>query len=354
LTGDGVRRKQITIGLIFAVTVVAGVVFYAAGAGVASFLLAAAALAGLAWLVSEATEAVGERFGPAVTGILQSAFGNLPELFVVFFALRAGQEVVAQTAILGSIFANSLLVLGLVILAGVHAAPDSVMRFHKRLPQDTSTLLILAVFIIVLLGLSVGSADLASRHRLAISAVGAVALIGVYAFWLVGYVRSDRRPEPIGRGESSLSFMVAIVLLGAGGVAAAFVSDWFVGSLDPALTSLGLSKPFAGLVIVGIAGNAVENVTGIVLAAKGRSDLAISVVKNSISQIALFLYPALVLVSLPMATHLTFVIAPVYAGALAFTALALWQVTGDGEGLAFEGVALVALYVILAVVAFYE
>ena len=87
----GSRRKQTTIGLIFAVTVVAGVVFYAAGAGVAAFLLSAAALAGLAWLVSEATEAVGQRFGPAVTGVLQSAFGNLPELFVVFFALRASR-----------------------------------------------------------------------------------------------------------------------------------------------------------------------------------------------------------------------------------------------------------------------
>ena len=106
--------------------------------------------------------------------------------------------------------------------------------------------------------------------------------------------------------------------------------------------------------IVAIAGNAVENVVGITLAAKGQSDLAISVVKNSVAQIAVFLFPALVLLSLFFADRLTFVLNPVYIGALAIMALAVWQITGDGEAAAFEGLALVALYVILAVLTFYE
>ena len=106
--------------------------------------------------------------------------------------------------------------------------------------------------------------------------------------------------------------------------------------------------------IVAIAGNAVENTTGIVFALKGEANLAISVVKNSVAQITAFLFPALVLVSLLFETSLTFAMAPVYIGALALTAISLWQITGDGEATTFEGVALIALYVIVAVVTFFE
>jgi Ca2+:H+ antiporter len=342
------------LALILAVTVAAGVTDLAGAPYLLTFIVSGLALAGLAWVVSAATESVGGRFGPAVTGVLQSSLGNLPELFVVLFALRAGQVVVAETSILGSIFANALLVMGLVILAGVRHSDDDIMRFQRRLPQDTGTLLLLAVFIIVLLGLSVGSADPASGHRQAISNIGAVLLIAVYVIWLFGYLRSDAvvaAPEQEGVG---FTFPVAVSLLAAGGVAAAFVSDWFVAALTPTLHTLHLSEAFAGIVIVAIAGNAVENVTGIALARKGRSDLAVSVVKNSVSQIALFLYPALVLLSLLFATHLTFVLQPVYIGALGITALALWQITGDGEAYAFEGWGLISLYVIVAVFAYFE
>jgi Ca2+:H+ antiporter len=127
-----------------------------------------------------------------------------------------------------------------------------------------------------------------------------------------------------------------------------------VHALEPTINTLHISQAFAGLVIVAIAGNAVENVAGIVLASKGRADLAISVIKNSVAQIAAFLYPLLVLVSLLTATTLTFAIAPVYIGALFGTALIVWQITGDGEASVFEGAALVATFVILATVAAFE
>jgi Ca2+:H+ antiporter len=180
-----------------------------------------------------------------------------------------------------------------------------------------------------------------------------VAILVVYTAFLAGYLRSDTDFEA-GEIGPRLSLRVGIGFLALGGVGSAFVSDWFINALDPAIKSLHISKAFAGLVIVAIAGNAVENVTGIVLAAKGQSDLAISVVKNSVAQVAAFLFPALVLVSLLFTTHLTFAIAPVYIGALALTALAIWQITGDGEASAFEGLALIALYVIVATIALYE
>ncbi len=437
--------------LIAVFTALAGAADYQAWPALPRFALATLALAGLAWVVSFATEQLGERFGPGVTGMMQSTLGNLPELFVVIFALQKGELVVAQTAIVGSILANALLVLGLVIVVGARRAPDGMMRFSKRLPRDTATLLQVTVFIIVLLGLSLGAHDPASHHVKAISAVGAVCLLIVYLAWVVPYLRSDTVPRDLapadvmeGGGEERphesvtghpadqgrhpaddgaegrvgdevrtgpglsgragdevrtgpglsgragdevrtgpglsgragdevrtgprlsgragdevragprLSLGLTLVLLIVAGTASAFVSDWFVNGLQPAISILHISQAFAGLVIVAIAGNAVENTAGLVLSYKGRSDLAISVVKNSVAQIAAFLFPLLVLVSLLLATTLTFALAPVYIGALALTALALWQVTGDGEAAEFEGWALVALYVILAALTLYE
>jgi Ca2+:H+ antiporter len=353
------RTERASLAIAVAFTVVAGIARYGGWPSGVAFAAATIALASLAHIVSFATEQVGRRFGPAVTGVLQSTLGNLPELFIVVFALRAGETVVAQTSIIGSLFANALLVLGLVIVVGARQAPDGVMRFRRRLPNDTATLLLLAVFIIVLVGLSLGSHDPASTHVKTISAIAAVALLAVYLSWVVPYLRGDSEPAPAepAAGEVAareLPLSAAVALLGAAGVASAFVSDWFVTALTPAMAGIGVSKAFAGLVVVAIAGNAVENVTGIVLAAKGNADLAVSVVKNSVAQIAAFLFPVLVLISLLLAHQLTFALAPVYIGALALTALSVWQITGDGEAVAFEGWALVATYVVLATVALYE
>ncbi len=318
-----------------------------------AFVLAALALAGLAWMVSFSTEQVGRRFGPAITGFMQSTLGNLPEFFVVIFALNAGEKIVAETAILGSILVNALLVLGIVIIVGARRERDGVMRFSARLPNDTATLLLISSFIIVLIGLAVSSHDPASHHTRTISIIGAVAILIVYGSWLLQYLGADAVPgENPGAGQVPIS--VSVALLAVAGIGSAFVSDWFVHALQPTIRTLHISQAFAGLVIVAIAGNAVENVAGIVLAAKGQYELAISVVKNSVAQIAAFLYPALVLVSLLTATTLTFAIAPVYIGALFGTAVIVWQVTGDGEATAFEGAALVATFVILATVAAFE
>jgi Ca2+:H+ antiporter len=352
--------ERVALLTIAALAVIAGAANYGQWPAVPRFALATLALAGLAWVVSFATEQLGERFGPAVTGMMQSTLGNLPELFVVIFALQKGELVVAQTAIVGSIFANAMLVLGLVIVVGALRAPDGVMRFSHRLPRDTATLLLVCVFIIVLLGLSLASHDPASHHVDAISAVGAVSLLVVYLAWVVPYLRADKLPgaendaSKLERAGPRLSLRLTLALLLTAGVASAFVSDWFVNGLEPAIVQLKISQAFAGLVIVAIAGNAVENTAGLVLAWKGRSDLAISVVKNSVAQIAAFLFPLLVLISFLLATTLTFALAPVYIGALLVMALAMWQVTADGEAAAFEGWALVALYVILATLTLFE
>src|SRR6188474_2093966 len=153
-------RERVLLGVVGLVVVTTAALEYGGGSDVAVFLVGALALAGVAWVVSFSTEAVGERFGPALTGVLQSTLGNLPELFVVLFA-------------------NALLVLGLVILAGSRAA-GGTMKFGRRLPNDTATLLLLAVFMISVLGVSDRAGDRASEHQVAISVVGAVVLLAVY------------------------------------------------------------------------------------------------------------------------------------------------------------------------------
>ena len=350
------RLELLVLAAAAVLTVITGVLHFAEGDEVVTFIVGAIALAAIAWVVSFATEAVGERFGPAVTGVLQSTLGNLPEFFIVLFALSAGEVVVAQTSIVGSIFANALFILGLAIVAGARRAEDGVMRFQARLPNDTATLLMLAVFIIVILGLSDTVGDRASQHQETISAIGAVCLLLVYFAWLWGYLRGAPTTHAPGgvHPHPRIALPLGVGLLALGGVAAAFVSEWFVHALGPAIEELGISAAFTGLVIVAIAGNAVEHVAGVVLAARGKNDLAMAVVKNSVSQIAVFLFPVLVLVSLFFATPLTFVLTPVLIGALALTALAVWQVTSDGEAVAFEGWALIALYAILAVLMWFE
>jgi Ca2+:H+ antiporter len=277
------------------------------------------------------------------------------------------------------------------------------MRFGHRLANDTATLLIAATFIIVIVGLSLQTHDPASSHVNTVSTVAAIGLLIVYLFWVVPYIRASNAPddevvgpsphdrgadggnggivaraEPhVGRGGVAVAeaqqvltgagpaddddvvhhhipLKIGIALLAFGGVGAAFVSDWFVVALAPTVDQLGISRAFAGLVIAAIAGNAVENITAVILASKGQADLAVSVVKNSVGQMAAFMWPALVLISLPLTSKLTFSLTPVYIGALLVTALAMWQITGDGEAVAFEGLALIAIYLTLAGITLYE
>jgi Ca2+:H+ antiporter len=351
----GLRKaERLLLAAVAVAVALAGAANYGAWSPVPRFALATLALAGLAWTVALATEQLGEHLGAAATGVLQATLGNLPELLVVVFALKAGDVVVAQTALVGSLLASALLVLGLTIVAGARQSPDGVMRFSARLPNDATTLLLVTVFLIVLIGLALGSGNAAGAHVQEISVVGASCLLVVYTTWLVPYLRPKATAARPPAEPARVSLRAALVLLLAAGVGAGFVSEWFVNALRPAIDTLHISTAFAGLVIVAIAGNAVEHFASITLAARGQADLAIAVVKSSVAQIAAFLYPVLVLLSLALPTRLTFALHPIYIGALGLMTIAVWQVTADGEAAAFEGWALAAIYVIVAVVAAYQ
>ena len=353
------RTERLTTAAAIALTIVAGAAHLISPSTVTTFVIAAVALAALAAVVGQSIEQVGERFGPGATGLLQSALGNLPELFVGFFALRAGLVDVVRAALVGSILANTLLVLGVAVLAG--GLKHGAQRFASDSPRMIGTLLLLAVTAMLVPTLADSLHTAAAPHAEELSSAVAVILIVVYALSIPFWLRSDTLTGPKATENEATTetdktgrtktwpLSLAIALLAVGSLGAALVSDWFVAALEPATKSLGISPIFTGLVIVAIASNAVENVGGIGFALRAKPDYALSTILNSPLQVALFLTPLLVLISrLTGPTPLTLVFPTLEVAALAVAVLVVLVVLSDGEYVWLEGVALVGLYCILA------
>ena len=352
---DNLSRTQrgVTAAAV-ALTIVSGGAHLARPRSVATFLVAALALAALAAVVGQSIEQVGERLGSGATGLLQSALGNLPELFVGFFALRAGLVDIVRAALVGSILGNTLLVLGIAVLAG--GLKNGAQSFASDSPRMIGTLLLLAVAALLVPTLAARLHTPASHHANQLSGAVAVILVAVYILSIPFWLRSGAQTgpcaddEPAGESETPpWPLGLAIALLAVGSLGAALVSDWFVAALEPATMSLGLSPTFTGLVIVAIASNAVENVGGIGFALRARPDYALSTILNSPLQVALFLTPLLVLVShVTGPTRLTLVFPTLEVAALAVAVIVVLVVLSDGEYVWLEGVALVGLYCIVA------
>jgi Ca2+:H+ antiporter len=185
-----------------------------------------------------------------------------------------------------------------------------------------------------------------------LSVVASIALLLVFACSVPGSVRRTAEEQDeveTDAGEGEWPVALAVGMLAVTGVLAALVSDWFVHALEPAIHSLHISQSFAGLVIVAIAGNAVENVVGIQLAARNQADYALSVILNSPLQIALVLAPALVLLSFVIGgTPFTLVFPPLLVSVVVASVLAAGVIIIDGESVWLEGAALLGLYGIIA------
>jgi Ca2+:H+ antiporter len=318
-------------------------------AGVAIFIASAIGLAGLAALVGEGTDQLGRRLGPHATGVLQSALGNLPEFFIGIFALRAGLLDVVRAALIGSILANTLLVLGLAFIAG--GLRHGRQTFGTDQTKMMATLLVLAAAAIAIPTIATSTGGPAHGHETELSVIVSIVLLVVFAASVpFSLGQGSAAPaQPATNPEHGWPLALAAGTLLVAGVGAAFVSDWFIDALKPAMNSLGMSETFAGLVVVAIAGNAVENVVGIQAMLADRADLAISVILNSSLQVALALAPILVLASLVLGgATLTLVVSPLLVAALALTAILAALVVIDGESTWLEGMALIGLYVILA------
>ncbi len=354
------RSHRVTIVACVASTAAAGALVGAGADPVSRFIVAGLAVALLAALVGQAIDEVGERLGPGPTGLLQSTLGNLPELFVGLFALREGLTGVVRAALVGSILGNALLVLGLAFLAG--GLRHGTQRFDAEEPRLNASLLMLVVAALLVPTLASHLSTPAAAHAGALSDVLAVVLLIVYVLSIPYYLRrtatapaltTDLAAEPdatpVPGQPAPWPLALSTVLLALGSLGAAVASDWFVSPLEKATRSLGLSQTFTGLVIVALASNAVEHAVGVRFAWKAKPEYAISTTLNSPLQVALLLTPVLVLVSTAVGpSELTLVFPPLLVAALAISAIVVTGIIYDGEYTWIEGVALIALYFILA------
>jgi Ca2+:H+ antiporter len=270
-------------------------------------------------------------------------------LFVAIFALRAGLAHVVQAALVGSILGNSLLVFGLALFFG--GIKNGTQRFKSEPPRMIATLMLLAVSALIFPTLVKELHTPAEPHINKLDIVVAVILLITLAASTYFSIKGDPSvaTQETDMGHAEWSMTLTLVVLGLAGIGAAFVSDWFVEALQPAMKTLGISEAFAGLVIVAVAGNAIENLIGIQLAWRNQADYAVSVILNSSLQIALGLFPILLLLSFVLGgSILTFVLSPLLVVALALAAVVSAIVVFDGESIWLEGIALIGLYCIIA------
>ncbi|HET6938899.1 MAG TPA: calcium/proton exchanger [Nocardioides sp.] len=346
-----IRSDKLVIGAGAVLCLLAGIAHYSGWNSVLAFLISAAAIGLLASLVGLSVEQLGDRFGAGATGVLQSALGNLPELFICIFSLRAGLVDVVRAALVGSILANLLLVLGLAFLVG--GLRHGTQQLGSERARTIVVLMLLSVTAFVIPSLAHFVHAPASEHEKTFSMIVSVVLLGLFALSLPFSLRrsageTDAEEGP-GHEAPRWPIGLAIAMLAISGALAAFVSDWFVVALEPSMDSLGISEAFAGLVVVAIAGNAVENVVGVQLAAAGKSEYAFSIVLNSPIQIALVLAPVLVLVSQIFGlASLTLVLSPMLVVSLLLAIVLAGFIAFDGESTWLEGASLVALYGIIA------
>jgi Ca2+:H+ antiporter len=343
------RKEKLIIFLLVVMAVVSGVLHFTEANAVVSFSVSAIALALTALVVGDATEQLGSRLGPGATGVLQAAFGNLPELFIAIFALRAGLAHVVQAALVGSILGNSLLVFGLALLLG--GLKNGTQRFNSEPPRMIATLMLLAVAALIIPTLSTSLHTPAESHINNLDIFVAVVLLVLFAASIYFSVKGDpalaTQVDQMGHAEWSMGLTLG-VLAGAA-TTAAIVSDWFIEALQPAMGTLGISEGFAGLVIVAIAGNSIENIVGIQLAWRNQIDYAVSVILNGSLQIALGLFPILLILSFFLGgSILTFVLSPILVVSLALAAIVAAFIVFDGESIWLEGLALIGLYCIIA------
>jgi len=319
------------------------VAHYADATPVLTFVLSALAIAILARVVGGATEQLGSRFGSSVAGVIQSGLGNLPELFIALFALNKGLTNVVQSALVGSVIANGVLVLGIAFVAG--GLKNGTQSYDSPRARIIATLTVLAASILALPTLAHAVHTPAAGHEKSLSLICAGVLLALFFLTLPSFLTGGEGAQP---GTSRWTLPTTIVVLGGAAGAAAVVSDWFVTALQPATEALGMSQEFAGLVVVAIAGNAVENVVGVQFALKNRPDFAISVIVNSALQVALLLTPVIVFVSLLFATNVTLVFPTLLAIVLMLAAWISGVVVYDGESTWEEGAILIGFYVVVA------
>ena len=317
------------------------------------FLAAGLALVPLATLIVHSTEEISARTGPAIGGLLNATFGNLPELIIAMVALRAGLLEMVRASLIGALLANVLLALGLGFILG--GRRRHVQEFNPAAARTYGSIMLLAALsMIVPSSFNRFLSETAPRHAQALDTGVAVVLLAVYALYLLFMLRTHPDFFAVAKGgeekhEAKWSPARAGVTLVAASVGAAWMSEVLVGAAEETGHALGMSATFIGIVLLAILGGAAELGAAIAMARKDKMDLSVGIAMGSSIQIALFVTPVLVLSSHFIAPEpLTLSFTRVEIGALLFGVLIGITIAGDGRANWFKGVQLAGFYLILA------
>ena len=327
---------------------------FAGGSEVAVFITAAVAILPLAGMIGHATEDLAARSGPQLGGLLNATFGNVTELIIAFILILRGEFEVVKASITGSIIGNILLVLGLSFLVGGWRRKEQ--EFSRAAASLHSSHLVLAVVALLMPALFSFSGEATNFRTEAISIGVAIVLITVYALGLVFTFSTHRsyfRSTAVERGQPRWSTGLAVSLLAGATALVAFMSELLVGAMEPTVEELGISKLFVGLIIVPIIGNAAEHSSAVLLAAKDKIDVSIEIAIGSSTQVALFIAPVLVFVSLAVGHPLDLIFTKIEIAAVAFSSLILGFIVLDGRSNWMEGVQLLGAYSVMAVSFFF-
>ena len=323
------------------VAVAARFVFHAGD--VALFILAAAALVPLAWLIGESTEHAAEHTGPGVGGFLNASFGNAPELIIALFAVNEGLPNVVRGSLAGSVISNILLVLGVAIIFGGEAELD-----RRSLWLQLGLVFAgVVAFLVPSIPSWHGDPD---RHSLVLLTIPvAIFLLGLYVVLTVDNLRRHAAAHTADAASSAWSLPRSLLALSLATAVTALVSEILVHSLDGFAHTVGLSEFFISVVIVAIVGNAAEHGGAVVIARRGNMRLATEIAISSSAQVAILVAPAVALLSFAVQPALPLGFRVIELIGMGLAAAGVAFVIRDGRSHRWEGVLLVSVYAVFVV-----
>lgn len=338
--------RRAVYGIIIALTVGVVIVELLHASVYIIFGLTSLALIGLAWVLGQATESLGHHLGPRYGGILNATFGNAAELIITIFALSAGLTTVVKASIIGSIIGNVLLVLGLSLLFG--GLKNGVQSFSPTIAGINASML--AIIAAAIAFPTVFAATVEGNPPTSLSVEVAAVLIILYALYLLYVLRSSEGGAASGgEGHAPFGRTAALVILLVSTAAVAYVSEAFVGAIEPLTAEVGISELFVGIIVVPIVGNIAEHIVGVQIAYKNNMDFSMAISLGSSIQVALLVTPILVFLG-PLLGHpldLTFTSLELVALGAAVVPTAF--IALDGKSNWLEGAMLCGVYIIAAI-----
>ncbi len=340
---------RITYGatLVFTIGVLAMELLH--GPTLVLFAVSALALIGLAWVLGQATESLGHHSGPRIGGILNATFGNAAELIITIFALSAGLTTVVKASIIGSIIGNVLLVLGASLLIG--GLKNGTQSFSSEIAGINASMLGIVAAALSLPTIFAVTNPGPSPTTLSIEV--AVVMFVLYVLYLI-YILSGPGGGAQSEVEAPFGRTASLVLLFVATAAVAFVSEAFVGAIEPLTEDYGISELFVGVILVPIVGNIAEHVVGVQIAYKNDMDFSMGISLGSSIQVALLVTPILVFLGPFLGSPLRLIFTPLELGALGAAVVVTGFIALDGKSNWLEGAMLCGVYVIAALAFFFS